>query len=615
MMDTLSTLHAQYHRGEQQSDGCIPGPLDSAGAASNPHRALDSPGTFLGLPSTWLAQLVQHIASGPGGLTRAATLSQTCSLLHNLSESPAVTYRDIHVDRTITSPDDPVWQWLVKNKGRFTGLTVKVILDAPYGPESDDDDDYAVVFGRDWSQPQQILSTIPDLNLTVEWCTWLCTLDHPFVKVWLRADSPPIDLLISQVTIVGRDGLSMRDFCMAAARCRTVRMDTFLRAPRNEPLDMKDLAPAAGSLVHLAVDGDLGKLVGFQSLASLSQLTALEMVQADLAAEEPWAHLAKLQSLEKLHLEVAAFGDPSPLSELSALSALSLISIPAAFNQAAAYPFSSLQALSTLQQLEDLKLEKTSTTSLVGLAGLNRLRELWIADAPGLVSLDGVAAGVRNLKIDRAPFLVGLAGIGSLTGLQRLDLVTCGVSSLQGLAGLSSLNTLLVTNCPLTSLKGFEGSISRCLRVLELRACTELRTLVGVQNLNALRELRVSRCWVTSFRPVAELAGGLDALGIWYCHEVRWPVLELPHIQPTAHITSCRKQHQGSGASRRGEGVWAKVNLLALQHRMVLEIFSRARSNGCPLRLGLPVLIQACMVASADRMVCCLLPVFLHVRM
>jgi hypothetical protein len=67
---------------------------------------------LLDLPPAWLALLFQHVASGPGGLSNAAALCQTCKLLHSLYEGPAVTYSDLFLAGAISSPVHPVWQWL-----------------------------------------------------------------------------------------------------------------------------------------------------------------------------------------------------------------------------------------------------------------------------------------------------------------------------------------------------------------------------------------------------------------------------------------------------------------------------------------------------------------------
>ena len=71
-----------------------------------------SPANVLELPSTGLARIIQHVASGSGGLASAAALSQTCKSFYALSESSAVTYRNLHVDKPVNSLDDPFYRWL-----------------------------------------------------------------------------------------------------------------------------------------------------------------------------------------------------------------------------------------------------------------------------------------------------------------------------------------------------------------------------------------------------------------------------------------------------------------------------------------------------------------------
>ena len=116
---------------------------------------------FSGLPRPWLAQLVQHVAAGPGGIASAAALSQTCSSFHALSESSAVSYRNIHVRHPISSPDHPFWEWLAKRKGRFAGIMLRVeirhsLTEGAWGGSK-----------VNWEGPIQQLAVLPDVKLTV----------------------------------------------------------------------------------------------------------------------------------------------------------------------------------------------------------------------------------------------------------------------------------------------------------------------------------------------------------------------------------------------------------------------------------------------------------------
>jgi hypothetical protein len=63
----------------------------------------------LELPRAWLALLFQRMASGPGGLSSAAALSQTCRFLYSLSEGPAVSYKNLFLAAALTTPSGHGW--------------------------------------------------------------------------------------------------------------------------------------------------------------------------------------------------------------------------------------------------------------------------------------------------------------------------------------------------------------------------------------------------------------------------------------------------------------------------------------------------------------------------
>ena len=485
----------------------------------------------LDLPRPWLAHLFQHVASGPGGLARAAALSQTCSSLHALSESSAVSYRNIDVPPLIKSSDHPVWQWLAKRQGRVSGMKLEVEVDPGLrgtirGNES----------RPDWTQPLQTLSTISDLHLTVYCAGSIYHRANPFMQEWLKPHGYFIEALRAEIDVNPED-LSLSDFCAAAAPCRFVRLIASHHS--QDTLNLSELAPVLGSLVQLDIKGGLmwrGKVENIDVLASMSQLQHLYLPRLDLTAAEPWGALASLSSLEVLVLEVAAYGDPSVLSKLTGLSFLELGSYDCGEDvDAVPSSFSSLQPLSTLQQLNTLCLyyKACGATSLQGLAGLSRLQRLWLSMAHNLVSLEGISRAVTELCIRHAERFQDLTGIDGLMGLELLLLFDCGVASLQPLAGLCSLESLHIYQCPLTSLEGLEG---RFLKSLKLEFCDSLRQLSGFEKLSALHELVIDKCGVTSLQPLAELRGAKVKLSIEKCHKVKEEVLELPHIQATADV-------------------------------------------------------------------------------
>ena len=578
---------------------------------------------LLELPSTWLAHLVQHVASGSGGLASAAALSQACKSFYTLSESSAVTYRNLHLANPVNGLDHPFFRWLAKRQGRVAGLTAAVKLpllpdpepvhsmsptwSSPQSPRYDPREgrgprspepvpahsmsptlsppqspSYDPREGRGprspvpefqwslmtpsyspsspvcyWEQQQlqqqqqqqlQVMFGIPGLHLTVHCDDVISTPDDPFVTKVLSPHGHYINHLITSIRI-GSKGLTLQEFCKAAAPCRRLDLTGDLDTWVGEPLNMVDLEPLAGSLVHLnlesvGIDG-LRRIESLSCLLVCSQLTSLSLKIYDLGAEEPWTQLTGLTTLKQLYLWVAASGDPSPLSALTGLSSLELISsrdpLPSALEQGGMltpYTFSSLQPLSTLQQLEVLKLhggQIWSAACLHGLAGLSRLETLRL-EAPKLKSLSGICRRLTCLVIDGAYWLDSLAGIEHLQGLQDLSIVSSDVSSLHPLAGLGKLRNLCIGG-RFASIAGLEGNLCTGLRTLRLGCCLKLRQLSGIEGLTALQELDISSCDVTSLQPIGQLVGGLKKLRVFGCELVEEEVLELPHIQPTCDVS------------------------------------------------------------------------------
>ena len=283
------------------------------------------PANMLELPTSVLARLVQHVASGPGGLASAEMLSQTCWAFYDLSKSTAVLYRNLHLANPLNSLDHPFFWWLANRRGHISGLTAEIRLRRMGG----------------WPpkpSPQQLrgLFGIPGLHLTLSCNEVIATRDHFFIIKTLTHYGHLIDHLISAIctstVCFDLEELKLQDFCEAAAPCRSV--DLTVGTSHVMPVNMVDLNPVAGSLVclrlepsarvELTANGELrtaaGKLESVSSLALLSQLTSLSLHRYHLGAEEPWIHLSGLTNLKQLSLGVAASGDPSPLSALTGLS-------------------------------------------------------------------------------------------------------------------------------------------------------------------------------------------------------------------------------------------------------------------------------------------------------
>jgi Leucine-rich repeat (LRR) protein len=487
---------------------------------------------LLELPRALLAVLFQHVASGPGGVAHAAAFSQTCKVLHSLSEGPAVIYKNLSLAAAISSPAHPAWQWLARRCGRIAGLSLELRLEM-FGDDATEDADQLPA----WLQPLQTLSDIPRVHLRVEWGGIVNGLDHPCVAYWLQQHG----VLISHLTVVvhvSEGGLTVKDFSEAAAPCRSIHLTINHRA--NHVVDLTDLAPVAGSLLSLTSEPSgyaLGSLRGASAFNNMSQLTALRLEHEDLQDEEPWGSLANLTSLQKLSLTLYTSGDPSPLSTLTGLSDLNIQS--PGCDDRVYFSFSSLQPLSMLRRLEVLHLGSyaCAATSLQGLAGLSKLKQLEVdLDYRGgsLKSLEGIGSEVIDLSIMHASALVDLAGIEVCKSLECLSLYVCGISSLQPIRSLESLIVLKVFICKVASLEGLEGMPA--LQSLSLVHCSSLNQLSGVEHLSALKSLKVESCGVTSLQPLSQLGKELQKLSVVGCNRVQEEILELPHVQPTVDV-------------------------------------------------------------------------------
>jgi hypothetical protein len=500
---------------------------------------------LLEMPSAFLALLIQHTASGPGGLASAAALSQTCTFLHSLSEGPAVTYSNIHVPGRILSPDETVWECFTKKSGRVAGLNLELCVethnvdspahDEELGWENEPPENDEL---HQWTQPMQTLSGIPGVQLRVTWRGRSAHWDHLYITRWLRQHGKTMNHLSVQVYI-SEDSLKLRDFAEAAAMCRSIDLE--ILHGNGVTIDLAELAALSGSLGRLLCECDsedgfgiVRGLSASSSLQQLQQLTSLCLVNnEDLSDEQPWVHLAKLTNLGELYIDARASGDPSPLSALTRLSYLHLVSGNSIDSHADPFSLSSLQPLSTLQQLERLRLSPhaCTATSLQGLAGLSKLKMLELASG-ALRSLEGIGSGVDDLYIGGASDLVSLVGIECCSRMTSLSLSQCGMSSLHPLAGLSSIKHLGLCCC-ITSLEDLSGM---SVQFLTLRHCKSLTHLSRIEQLKALKRLTVSWCGVTSLQPLSHLGAGIESLHINGCRKVQEVVLELPHVQPSAHV-------------------------------------------------------------------------------
>ena len=471
---------------------------------------------LLDLPKPWLVDLVQHVASGPDGLASAATLSQTCKLVYKLSESSAVTYRNIYVRNTIVTPNHPVWMWLAKRRGRVAGLFMKVLVnrgeELVYGQGEQHGEQPAA-----WEGPWQSLATVQDLQLAL--CIGSLDSAQPHTCQWLDQHSHFLANFSAHVS-VDSEQLTLQSLSEALAPCKSLDLDISHPSPTN--IDISRLIAVKSSLVKLKLDSwwdpqgfAVPELSGITNFACLTKLTGLTIDRYNLASEEPWPALAALSSLKDLQLMIDSPGDPSALSALTGLTLLKIGGWNPRFS------FSSLQPLSTMQQLASLALDQVacSATSLHGLSGLSDLVKVDVI-APKLVSLEGLPGGVETLSLSGAT-LEDMAGLETLSYLRDLSIGWCGDVSLQRLSGLSNLSALEIRHegpgSSLSSLQGIKG-LGNCLKSLWLDSCLSLRSLSGIEALTSLEEVLVWGCGVTSLEPIKDLAAArLESIGIRNC--------------------------------------------------------------------------------------------------
>ena len=497
---------------------------------------------LLDLPKTWLVDLVQHVASGLDGLASAAALSETCKPFYDLSESSAVTYRNVFVNNAISSPDHFFWKWLAKRRGRIAGLVLNVLVSSGAELVYDQGEQQGEQ-PAGWEGPWQSLAAVQDLELVLRIHSLNRT--QPDACQWLKQHSHLLADFTADVTVDSEE-LTLQSLSEALAPCEALHLTIYHRSLEN--FDMSGLGAVSSCLVKLNMNGDLfdasdsADLRGVTTIACLTKLTRLTLANYNCTSEELWPSLAALSNLKDLQLTgmVTAHGDPSPLSALTGLTSLYIGS----GNEVGDALISSF---STMQQLEWLGLMSAacSATSLHGLAGLSNLRSLYICPALELVSLEGLPGGLEDLSLIDLRAVENMAGLENLSFLRSLRILWCGDASLHRLSMLSKLSTLCIFGGPaqgygsLSCLEGIEG-LGKCLKSLQLRHCMSLHSLSGIEGLTALEDLEVESCGVTSLQPLAGLvAPGLRKIVVVDCSGVKEGQLVLP--PHTAAVVSIRR--------------------------------------------------------------------------
>ena len=254
------------------------------------------------------------------------------------------------------------------------------------------------------------------------------------------------------------------------------------------------------------------------------------------------------------------FGAEEPWSHLVGLTNLKQLTLRVAASGDPS-PMSALTGLSSLELCSrnravlDGWFNPCTFSSLQALSTLQQLKELVLEDkACSATSLHGLAELSRLAKLTlAAPMLKSLEGVS--TGLTYLVIRDASeLDSLAGIEQLQGLQDLCLTRPGVSSLHGLAalgnlrelciGGTFASLAGLEGSLCTSLRTLTlescwQLRHLSGLEGLNALEGLMMIGCGVTslQLAGGLKALLVMECRVVQEEVLELLHIQPTADVS------------------------------------------------------------------------------
>jgi Leucine-rich repeat (LRR) protein len=177
-----------------------------------------------------------------------------------------------------------------------------------------------------------------------------------------------------------------------------------------------------------------------QPLSTLQQLERLELISHACAATSLQG-LGGLSNLKKLVLDFSDYGGPVSLAGISpGVVELSI---------SHAHDLMSLAGIEGYTSMEKLSLFNCGVSSLQHLGGLSSLKDLEVYDC-SLISLEGLDDNVslQTMYFNQCSSLNQLSGIEHLSALKSLELLHCGVTSLQPLSQLGEgLQKLRVYHC------------------------------------------------------------------------------------------------------------------------------------------------------------------------
>jgi hypothetical protein len=180
----------------------------------------------------------------------------------------------------------------------------------------------------------------------------------------------------------------------------------------------------------------------FSSLQPLSTLQQLEVLQlgGHACAATSLQGLAGLSNLEVLQLELARCGRLRTMEDIS--PGVKKLTIDAAPD------LISLAGIQGCTSMEKLNLSNCGVSSLQPLQGLSKLEELRVCACP-IANLEGLSnRSLQSLHLSSCTLLSDLAGFEHLSSVKRLEMGSCGVTSLQPLSQLGEgLQSLWVFGC------------------------------------------------------------------------------------------------------------------------------------------------------------------------
>jgi Leucine-rich repeat (LRR) protein len=227
---------------------------------------------------------------------------------------------------------------------------------------------------------------------------------------------------------------------------------------------------------------------GLVNLSGMDQLKELFLFDQKLG-DGAYAALKGLKGLKKIYISGAGFNDPA-FENLKGLAELESFGLEGADNVTAA----GLTHLKSLPKLKRLTLESFKKDTKLNAAALKEVGALATLEELLFGVIEPISLSGKVPWVDDA----GVAHLGKLTNLKKLNLGCCekvtdqGLAHLKGLTKLEQLNigNTKVTDAGLVNLKGMSNLQElnlNCLKISE-------KGLAHLTGLSKLRQLRLREC-------------------------------------------------------------------------------------------------------------------------